>query len=164
MKEYYDVLTVYRYPTGRVRPRGEALQEGEYRHGAEIWIFHTDGRLMVTRRHLKKEGNPGKWECTAGLVTTGESTFTTILREAEEEIGIRFEPHEIRRVGTKLCGREYLDIFTATTDRPIESLKLQPTEVIDARYVTWEGLKAMLDSGEFVPSVYERIMAFRSVL
>ncbi len=164
MKEYYDVLTVYRYPTRRVRARGEALEEGEYRHGAEIWIFHNDGRLMITRRHLKKEGNPGKWECTAGLVTTGESTFTTILREAEEEIGIRFEPHQIRKVGTKLCGREYLDVFTAVTDRTIESLILQPTEVIDARYVTWDELKSMLDSGEFVPSVYERLIAFRSVL
>jgi len=162
--EYYDILTVYRYPTGSVRPRGEAMAEGEYRHGAEIWIFHEDGRLMITRRHLKKDGHPGKWECTGGLVTTGETTFNTILREAEEEIGIRFQPHEVRKVGTKLCGQEYLDIFTAKTVCPIESLVLQPTEVIDARYVTWDELRAMRDSGEFISTLYDRIMAFRSLL
>jgi len=70
----------------------------------------------------------------------------------------------VRRVGTKRCGTEYLDVFTATTDRSIESLVLQPSEVIDARYVTWDELKAMRDSGEFVPSVYDRLMAFRSLL
>ena len=162
--EYYDVLDVYRRRTGRVRPRGEALAENEYRSGAEIWIFHEDGRLMVTRRHLKKDGHPGKWECTGGLVTTGESTFNTILREAEEEIGIKLNPRDVRRVATKLCGREYLDIYTAKTARPIDSLVLQPTEVIDARYVTWDELKSMRDSGEFIPNVYNRIMEFRSLL
>ena len=164
MTEYFDILTVYRYPTGKVRPRGEALQEGEYRHGAEIFIFHEDGRLMITRRHLKKDGNPGRWECTAGLVTTGESTFNTILREAEEEIGLTLDPKKVRRLGTKLCGREYLDVFTTTTTAAIEDLKLQPTEVIDAKYVNRDELKAMLDSGEFVEGVYERIMCFRSLL
>lgn len=162
--EYFDILDVFRRRTGRVRPRGEKMTENEYRHGAEIWIFHIDGRLMVTRRHLKKDGYPGKWECTGGLVTTGESTFNTILREAEEEVGIKFAPKDIRRVATKLCGHEYLDIFTATTDRPIESLILQPTEVIDARYVTWDELKIMLDSGEFIPNVYKRLMEFKKML
>jgi len=162
--EYYDILDVFRRRTGRVRPRGEAMVPGEYRHGAEIWIFHTDGRLMVTRRHLEKDGYPGKWECTGGLVTTGETTFNTILREAEEEIGIKFTPNDIRKVATKLCGREYLDIYTAKTDRPIDSLKLKPTEVIEARYVTWTELKAMLDSGKFIENVYKRLMEFRSLV
>ena len=162
--EFYDILTVFRYPTGRVRPRGEAMVEGEYRHGAEIWIFHEDGRLMITRRHLKKDGYPGMWECTGGLVTTGESTFNTILRETEEEIGLKLEPHEITKVGTKLCGREYLDVFTAKTNVDISELTLQPTEVIDAKYVTWDELKAMRDSGEFISTIYDRIMAFRSLL
>ena len=164
MEEYYDVLDVFRRPTGRVRSRGEALQEDEYRSGAEIWVFNADGRLMVTRRHLKKDKHPGKWECTGGLVRAGESTFATIIREAEEEIGILFAPDEIRRVATRLCGHEYLDIYTAHTDRIIESLKLQPEEVIDARYVTWDELRAMRDSGEFISAVYERIIEFRSLL
>lgn len=164
MKEYYDVLDVFRRPTGRVRPRGEALQEGEYRSGAEIWVFNTDGRLMVTRRHMEKDAHPGKWECTGGLVRSGDSTFATILREAGEEIGIFFAPGEVRRVATRLCGREYLDIYTARTDRPISSLELQPEEVIDARYVTWDELRAMRDSGEFISAIYDRIMEFRSLL
>lgn len=162
--EYYDILTVYRYPTGKTRPRGEKMLEGEYRHGAEIWIFHEDGRLMITRRHPNKEGYPGKWECTGGLVTTGETTFETILREAYEETGISFNPHEVHKVGTKLCGNEYLDIFTAKTAIPIKSLSLQPTEVTDARYVSWDELRAMRDSGEFISHVYDRIMEFRRLL
>lgn len=164
MKEYYDVLDVFRRPTGRVRPRGEALQDGEYRNGAEIWVFNTDGRLMITRRHPEKDAHPGKWECTGGLVRSGDSTFVAILREAEEEIGIAFAPGEVRRVATRLCGREYLDIYTARTDRPISSLRLQPDEVIDARYVTWDELRAMRDSGEFISFVYERLMEFRNLL
>lgn len=164
MKEYYDVLDVFRRRKGYVKERGVPLVEGEYRSGAEIWIFHTDGRLMVTRRHLMKDGYPGKWECTGGLVTTGETTFQTILREAGEEIGLEFAPSQVRKVATKLCGREYLDIYTATTDTPVSELKLQPTEVIDARYVTWDELLEMRDSGEFIDNVYRRIMEFRSLL
>lgn len=164
MTEYYDILDVLRRRTGKKRPRGERMQENEYRDGAEIWVFHTDGRLMVTRRHPEKDAHPGKWECTGGLVRSGDSTFETILRETEEEIGIAFDPHEIRKIATRLNGQEYLDIFTAVTDRPIESLRLQPEEVVDARYVTWDELRAMRDSGEFLPHIYERIMEFRSLL
>lgn len=161
MEECYDVLTVDRIPTGRTRRRGEPLGEGEYRSGAEIWVFHRDGRLMITRRHLQKDAHPGKWECTGGLVRAGETTREAILREAGEEIGLTFAPQGVRQIATKLYRREYLDIFTAVTDVPAEQLLLQEDEVIDARYVTWDELEEVRKSGLLIPDLYERIMEFR---
>lgn len=153
--EYYDVLTADRQPTGRVRMRGEALGEGEYRSGAEIWVFVPDGRLMVTQRHPEKDEYPLLWECTGGLVRSGESTFETIKREAAEEIGVKFEDDEIRFVTTILRNRQFLDVYTAVTDKTVFSL--QPDEVVDYRFVTDDELKAMYEKGEFISFIYERV-------
>lgn len=164
MTEYYEILTGERIPTGRRRCRDEAMEAGEYRSGAEIWVFHRDGRLMVTRRHPMKKGYPGMWECTGGLVRAGETTRAAILREAAEEIGIAFESKDVRPLATLLCGREFLDVYTAVTDRPVESLILQSDEVVDARYVTWEELDGMNRQGLFVPTVYRRLHYYRNML
>ena len=155
--EYYDVLTADRKPTGRVRMRGEPLGEGEYRSGAEIWVFAPDGRLMVTQRHPEKDEYPLLWECTGGLVRSGESTFETIKREAEEEIGVKFGDDEIRFVTTILRNRQYLDVYTAVTR--LTEFALQPDEVVDYRFVTDDELKAMYEKGEFISFIYERVAA-----
>ena len=153
--EYYDVLTIDRKKTGITHRRGEPLGEDEYRSGAEIWVFAPDGRLMITQRHPEKDAYPLFWECTGGLVRSGESTFETIKREAGEEIGTRFSDDEIKFVTTILVGHEYLDVYTAVTDRT--GFELQEDEVVDFRFVTDEELKALYERGGFIPQVFSRL-------
>ena len=164
MPEYFDILTREKIPTGKKRPRGEKMASGEYRRGAEIWIFHRDGHLMITRRHPEKDSYPGMWECTGGLVRSGETARAAILRETAEEIGISFAPEDVRPLATLLCGQEYLDLFTAVTSRSAEQLILQPDEVVGARYVTWDELDEMNREGAFVPAVYRRLRQYRVML
>ncbi len=157
MAEWYEIYTKERIPTGKTRARYEMLRDGEYRLGAEIWIFHPDGRLMVTKRHPEKREYPGLWECTGGFVCAGETTKDTILREVREEIGLSLSPSDVRLITTELSGPQFLDLYTATADVAIEALILQPEEVTDARWVTWDALTDMRDRGEFIDFVYDRI-------
>ena len=158
MTERYNVLTEKRVPTGRTRARFEPLAEGEYRLGAEIWIFHPDGRLMITKRSAEKRHCPGMWECTGGFVCAGETTLDTILREVREEIGLSLKEEDVRLVATERVDGQYIDLFTATADVEIASLTLQPEEVTDAKWVSLDELAAMRDSGAFIDSVYNRII------
>ncbi len=164
MAERYDIFTEARVPTGGTRARYEMLRDGEYRLGAEIWILNTDGRIMVTKRHPEKREYPGLWECTGGFVCAGETTLDTILRETREEIGLSFSPADVRLVATELRERQFIDLYTATTDTDISSLTLQPEEVTDAKWVTWDELAAMRERGEFVDFVFERITRHRDGL
>jgi 8-oxo-dGTP pyrophosphatase MutT (NUDIX family) len=164
MAERYDIFTDARVPTGETRPRYEALRNGEYRLGAEIWILNADGRIMVTKRHPQKREYPGLWECTGGFVCSGETTLDTILRETREEIGLPLSPADVRLVGTQLRERQFIDLYTATVEVRIESLVLQPEEVTDAKWVTWDELAALRARGEFVDFIFERIMRYRDSL
>ena len=157
MVEYFDVLTSDRKPTGRKLLRGTPLGENDYRNCAEIWVFAPDGRLMVTRRHQDKSDYPLYWECTAGLVRAGETTLQAILREASEEIGVKFRESDIKLLLTKLTHRNFVDIYTAVTDQ--KEFILQPDEVIDYRFVTKDELIKMNEDGIFVPFIYDRVIA-----
>ncbi len=156
--ERYEVYTQARVPTGETRARYEMLREGEYRLGAEIWILHSDGRLMITKRHQEKREYPGLWECTGGFVCAGETTIDTIVREVGEEIGLPLSPASIRLVATELRDRQFIDLYTATADVEITSLTLQREEVTDAKWVTFDELTALRDRGEFVDFIYDRIV------
>jgi len=157
MAERYEIFTEKRVPTGKTRARYEPLGDGEYRLGAEIWIFHPDGRLMVTKRHPEKRVYPGLWECTGGFVCAGETTLDTILRETEEEIGLALSPADVRLFATELQEGQFIDLYTATVDAEIGALALQPEEVTDAKWADWDELTAMRDRGEFLDFVYDRI-------
>jgi isopentenyldiphosphate isomerase len=161
MAERYEIFTEKRVPTGETRARYEPLRDGECRLGAEIWLFHPDGRLMVTRRHPEKREYPGLWECTGGFVCAGETTLSTIIRETREEIGLALFPADVRLVATELRDRQFLDLYTATVDVEISALSLQPEEVTDAKWMTWDELTAMRDRGEFVDFIYDRIARHR---
>ena len=58
---------------------------GEYRPNVAALIINKDGCLLVCERLL----NPGAWQFPQGGVNEGESLEAAILREVEEEIGLK---------------------------------------------------------------------------
>lgn len=66
---------------------------GEYRSNVAALMINGDGRILICERLL----NPGAWQFPQGGVDQGESLKMAILREVEEEIGLRPEHYEIER-------------------------------------------------------------------
>lgn len=149
--EFIDVLTRDGAPTGKTKPKPLVHRDGDWHRAVHVWIVQRDGRVLVQRRALVKENNPGLWDVSAaGHISAGESAIDAAIRETYEELGIAIDASELHHVAT-LCeqsvlnGGRYIDnevheIFIVRREVNVRNLRLQQEEVDDARLMTLEEL------------------------
>lgn len=108
-----------------------------------LWITNSKGEILIALRALSKKHDPGKWgPAVAGTVDEGETYESNIVKEAEEELGLK----NIRPVCGPKFYREtshkyFVQWFTLVLDAPIESFTLQPSEVMEIKWMNAEALK-----------------------
>ena len=52
-------------------------------------ILRKDNKFLLTRRSSNKKIWPNHWHCVTGTIEEGESPKHAIIREAEEEVGLK---------------------------------------------------------------------------
>lgn len=76
-----------------------------------------DGKyLMLLRNKKKQDENAGKWIGVGGKFEEGESPQDCLLREVQEETGLRLTQYRFRGIVTFVSDRyetEYMHLFTA---------------------------------------------------
>ena len=135
--ELWDAYDRAGNPTGAVLVRGEPVPNGIYHLVCCMVIRHVDGDFLLMRRSPEKEVYPNIWEIGAGgSVLQGETPEVCALREVAEETGL---------CGGKLFPMSrYVEDATQTiyqgflyeTSEPKDSVKLQPGETSDYRWLT----------------------------
>ncbi len=156
--ELIDILDAGGSPTGRTKPKPDVHRDGDWHRAVHIWILTPDDRILVQRRALVKENNPGLWDVScAGHISAGESVIDAAIREAHEELGLELEPGELRhltalRASAVLNGGTYIDneiheIFIVRREVDLTALRLQAEEVDDVRLVTNDEFRSL----ELVP-------------
>ena len=66
------------------------LTEKDIHRSGALWIENSKGQLFIAQRADSKKSFPGCWGSGAsGVVSKGEEYDAAILREAEEEIGLK---------------------------------------------------------------------------
>eukprot|EP00741_Cyanophora_paradoxa_P015998 tig00000042_g15444.t1 len=130
------------------KKRKECHRDGSWHTSVHTWVINKDGELLLQRRHPTKQSYPDMWDISsAGHVSAGEDSLGTAVRELEEEMGIarpasaflhlfRFPNPRVHHGGSYL-DNEWSDVYLVETEAPISSLRLQTTEVTDARYEKW---------------------------
>jgi isopentenyl-diphosphate Delta-isomerase len=99
------------------------------------------GRLLVTRRALGKRTWPGVWSNSfCGHPRPAEPVATAVHRHAEHELGIGLTGLELalplfRYRATDASGIVEHEICPVYTARAVGELRLNPLEVLDARWV-----------------------------
>ena len=67
-----------------------SLDKGEIYRVAALWLTDSKGRVLLARRAFSKVQHPGKFgPAVAGTVEEGESYEENMLKEMEEELGIK---------------------------------------------------------------------------
>lgn len=62
---------------------------------ATLWLVNQHGELLLARRSDTKQHDPGLWAASAaGRIEAGESTEAALLRETEEELGLKPETYQ----------------------------------------------------------------------
>ena len=139
MDEYIDLYTREGRLTGRSQRRYlDPIAAGEYFLHVHILLCDTQGRYLVQKRAMNRKFAPGMWDVTGGGVAAGQDSLTTAVREAEEELGLRLEPKQVRFVGRRIKENCILDVWCARVDFALADLTRQIEEVDALDMVSFE--------------------------
>lgn len=126
-------------------------------------IFNERGEVLIAKRHPNKKIDPGLWgPSVAGTVDEGFDYNDTVLKEAEEEVGLKniqpifnkkyfYETENARR----WCSRYHVVIDSKT------KLTKQDSEVSEIKWISVDDLEKwhQRHPEEFIPS-FQRSMNF----
>jgi 8-oxo-dGTP pyrophosphatase MutT (NUDIX family) len=131
--------------------RGTQLSKDEYCMGVDIWIKNNLEQILLTQRHPSKS-YPLKWECCGGWVISGEDSLFGALREVEEEIGIRLNGKNGKKIKRWIWGKENMivDVFLFRSNIEIKQVILQKDEVLNIQGVEKEEIIKMFKKNEMV--------------
>ncbi|HEX2061034.1 MAG TPA: NUDIX domain-containing protein, partial [Thermoanaerobaculia bacterium] len=139
-------------PTGTTKPKDAVHRDGDWHLAAHLWIVRSDGHVLLQRRSPSKASWPGMWDISvAGHVSAGESAIEAVLREAFEELGLTVAREELRYLGSlryravvndgTYIENEYHEVYLTVRDIDPASLRLDPLEVAEVRFVPPEELE-----------------------
>ena len=114
-----------------------------------IWVVSPDGKILIQRRSDTKKLMPGEWAATGGAAISGEDSFTAAQRELFEELGIMSDKTTLKKALRLKRRNSLLDIWFIKSDVDTSKLKLQESEVAEAKWVTAAELKEMVKNEEF---------------
>lgn len=121
--------------------RGEPIPEGCFHLVCDVIVQHTDGSFLIMRRDLNKS-HGGLWEATAGgSALQGESAPDCARRELWEETGIVAE--QLAELGRITSGHSHYVEYYCRIDWDKNTVRLQPGETMDYRWVNGEALRSM---------------------
>lgn len=143
--------------------RGSLAREDIYRVSA-LWITNSKGDILLAKRHHTKAHHPSRWgPAVAGTVEENETYEENIIKEAEEELGLKnLKP----TIGPKIkTGDEYQHFtqwYILEIDTEIDQFQIQEDEVEKIKWFTQEELRKLLDEHpkKFLPSMKKYFKLF----
>ncbi len=81
MKEYIDIFDENNNPTGEVKEKQQAHEDGNFHRTAHIWIINDKSELLLQKRSASKKTHPNFWDISAaGHIRAGESVIDGGIR------------------------------------------------------------------------------------
>ena len=146
MAEYWDIYDENWNKTGALHRRGDPFGPGERHMGVEIWTLDEQGRVLLTRRDLRKHFG-GLWECPGGSALAGEDSRTAVRRELREETGLDIGGAEPELLGTTVYEEEFVDTYAVRLPFALADVRLQEGETTDARLASFDEVERAVLEG-----------------
>jgi isopentenyldiphosphate isomerase len=115
-----------------------------------------DGYLLVQRRGYGKDTWPGYLDVSVGGHYAAGETVFDVLRETDEEIGVRCELTHLIPLGTRISANdrpeagvsdhEFQDVFLYRDDRPLTGFVPNPAELAELLQIRLGDLIPLLQS------------------
>lgn len=122
--------------------------EDIYRVSA-LWVTNTNGDILLAQRAFTKKHHPGGWgPAVAGTIDEGESYDENIIKEAEEEIGLKdIKPQKSKKLRVTVATGDhnhFTQWYTLVIDKPAEDFVIQQEEVEQVRWLRRDELEKEL--------------------
>ena len=116
-------------------------KDGDWHRAVHIWIYNSQGQLILQKRAEGKDTFPGRWDVSVGgHVTSGDTVMETAHKEVEEELGIKINLSDLEKlgviattakgsspVGGPFTCNEYKDLFLLKFDGDISGTRVAHT-------------------------------------
>ncbi len=144
--ELIDILTPSGSLTGEVKLKSEAHQKGLWHASVQIWIYTSNGLILIQKRAKNKDTYPNLWDISvAGHLSAGDTPIEAAIREIEEEIGYTVTPENLiflktiqksKRITSSIIDNEFNHLYIAELPITISKLKLQIEEVAEVKLIS----------------------------
>jgi len=118
-----------------------------------LWLINSKGEVLLAQRAKNKVHHPLKWgPSVAGTVEEGETYEQNIIKETEEEIGLKLN-NFTKLIKTRTRGEfnHFTQWFILKIDKKLDEFEIQREEVADLKWVYSEELKKDIEKN---PSCY----------
>ena len=160
MAEIWDLLDEKGNETSETMQAGEAIPEGRYHKGADVWIVNAKNQILIQKRSPNKRLSPNVWAMTGGSVIKGETSLQTIEREVLEELGIKLNVQDLQLITTYQTGDVWLDEYVVRQEIDLYDIVMQETEVSKVKWATYEEIDELFEKGQFLKNRWEFVRDF----
>ncbi len=120
--------------------------EGCYLPVAGIVIINENNEILLERRSMKKVFGAGMWGTCAGKVDYGETPIEAAIREASEEIGIKFDKDKLKPLATSIIRDGRYTIYYVKENIQLDQFKIQESELDEVRYFKIDEIEKLENS------------------
>lgn len=155
-KEYFDILDENGNKTGKTKLRSEVHRDGDWHKAVHIWILNNNGDVLLQRRCATKDSNPNMLDISsAGHLSAGDNSIEGAIRELKEELNIDVKPNELQFIKTlkrssryteTFINNEFDDMYVLRTDKTIDDMKYQESEIAEIFFVPYKEFKKMVQN------------------
>jgi isopentenyl-diphosphate delta-isomerase len=156
-EELVDILDEQMNQTGESMLKSEAHAKNLRHGGAHLWIYNSNGEVLLQLRHPTKVIRPNVWDVSvAGHISAGHQPKETIVREAEEELGLKIGPEKLKYIGTTeveepmdgWVHRTFNWTYLTKMDFDLADLSPEMNEVADIRWISLDELEDDINDPE----------------
>lgn len=164
--EPVDILDEQGNQIGKVLMKSEVHAQGLWHGAAHLWIYNSKGEILLQKRAPTKKVWPNIWDvAVAGHIAAAETPKETLVKEGEEELGIKVTQDNMEFIG--LYGYEdpvppdgwmhrvFIWSYILETDLKVDDLVLEDSETSEVRWVHYDELDKEINdpklSGQFSP-------------
>ncbi len=156
--ELIDIVTKTGEPTGEIALKSDIHKLGHYHNTAHIWLYTTDGHILLQQRAKTKLIYPLLWDVSvAGHIDAGETITQGALREMKEEIGLILDKESLTKIGVFECFKDYENgfidnefhhTFVAELTVTLDKLRLQTEEIEALKLVSITEFETLIENSE----------------
>jgi isopentenyldiphosphate isomerase len=107
------------------------LDKSDIYRVSALWLTNSQEEILLAQRSWQKNHDPGKWgPAAAGTLEQDETYDSNIIKEAEEEIGLKNVSFK-KEPKTRIRGKHnhFTQWYFATIEYDIKDFKVQKNEV-----------------------------------
>ena len=149
--EYIDIFDENNNPTGIVKEKKQAHEDGDFHRTAHIWIINDKNELLLQKRSASKKTHPNCWDISgAGHIKAGESAIDGAIRELKEELGVEVEEKDLQYIATIKSTKnpknmEFQYVYLLNCNKEVEEYIFEDNEVSEVKYIFYKDLEKMVE-------------------